>query len=120
MRTNLGKRLGRSRLTTALIATAITAGGVVAAVAQETPPAYYGYGPHMWGGDGWFFGPFMMLLFLGIVVAVVVLLVRGLGGGSSSNAPTSRSTALDILRERYARGEIDKAEFEERKGVLGG
>jgi putative membrane protein len=65
------------------------------------------------------FGPLTMILFVGILVAVVVLLVRGLGrrdGGSAVQAP---KTPLDILRERFARGEIDKDEFEERRRTLG-
>lgn len=79
----------------------------------------YRYGHHMWS-DGWagmFMGGGMMVVFLIIVVAVVVLLVRGMGGGSGSNASGS---ALDILNERYARGEIDTAEYTERKKVITG
>jgi len=82
-----------------------------------------GYGPHMWDGGwhGWFFGPFMMIGFVAIVVVVVVMLVRWLGGvghaGGTDAAPNN--TALNILKERFARGEIDKAEFEERRRVLG-
>ena len=94
----------------------------VAAVAQESGP-YYGH--HMWDGGwhGWFFGPLMMLLFFAALVAVVVLVVRGLGGLHSGPhhgqmGPAGR-TPLDILRERFARGEIDKEEFEERRRVLG-
>jgi putative membrane protein len=51
---------------------------------------------------------------------VVVLLVRWLGG-SELFRPTGQTsrTALDILKERLARGEIDVAEFEERKRALG-
>ena len=84
-----------------------------------------GWGPQMmWGG--WFhmfFGFVMMLLFLGIVVGLVVLGVRWLGGSEHSPfrhgpGPGARS-ALDILKERLARGEIDVAEFEERKRALG-
>jgi putative membrane protein len=54
------------------------------------------------------------------VVGVVVLLVRWLGG-SELFRPTGQTsrTALDILKERLARGEIDVAEFEERKHALG-
>ena len=120
MNTNVGKRLLRGRLTPAIAAAIIMIAGVGSAIAEETTLPYY-YGPHMWwGGGSWFFGPFPMLLFFGLAVAVVVLLVRGVGGAGQSNAGTAaRSTALDMLRERYARGEIDKAEFEERKGVLG-
>lgn len=90
-------------------------------------PERYGYGPHMmdWGG-GWFgmiFGPLFMILVLALVIAVVVLLVRWLSGpwhgtASSHPAPPGR-TPLDILKERFARGEIDKAEFEERRRLLG-
>jgi putative membrane protein len=53
---------------------------------------------------------------------VVVLLVRWLGGSEHPlfrpTGQTSRSAALDILKERLARGEIDVAEYEERKRAL--
>ena len=84
---------------------------------------YWGPGM-MWDGGLFhmFFGFLMMILFLAIVVGVVVLLVRWLGGSEHSlfgpTGQTSR-TALDILKERLARGEIDVAEFEERKRALG-
>jgi putative membrane protein len=77
----------------------------------------------MWDGGVFhmFFGFLMMILFLAIVVGVVVLLVRWLGGSEHPlfrpTGPTSRS-ALDILKERLAKGEIDVAEFEERKRAL--
>jgi putative membrane protein len=78
----------------------------------------------MWHGGVFhmFFGFLMMILFLAIVVGVVVLLVRWLGGSEHPlfrpPGQTSRS-ALDILKERLARGEIEVAEFEERKRALG-
>jgi putative membrane protein len=82
-----------------------------------------GYDPHMWGGGwhGWFFGPLMMIAFIAVAVIVVVLLVRWLGGPRHGGAPYAPSgkTPLDILKERFARGEIDKQEFEERRRVLG-
>lgn len=81
------------------------------------------YGPHMWNGGwhGWFFGPIMMIMFLAVAVVVIVLMVRWLGGpghGNTLHSPLGK-TALDILKERFARGEIDKEEFEERRRVLG-
>lgn len=95
-----------------------TIGG--AALAQQTLP---NCGPFM-GGHwyGWFFGPLVMLAFLAAAVAVVVPIVRALSGGHSAPLaplPGSSNTALDILKERFARGEIDKDEFEERRRVLG-
>ncbi len=89
-----------------------------AAWAQQTGPDY---GHHMWGGGWWMFlGPLMMLFFIAAAVAVVVLMVRWLGGsghGGPAHAPTGK-THVDILNERFARGEIDKEEFEERMRVL--
>lgn len=87
----------------------------------------YGYGPHMmWWGGGWYgmiFGPLMMILVLAAVIAVAVLLVRWLGGPWQGTVPPHHAapgrTPLDILKERFARGEIDKEEFEERRRVLG-
>ena len=69
------------------------------------------------------FGPLFMILVLAVVIAAVVLMVRWLGGPSHGSAPTYHApasrTALDILKERFARGEIDKDEFEERRRLLG-
>jgi putative membrane protein len=87
----------------------------------------YAWGPHMMGwGGGWYamiFGPLFMILFLAVLVALVVLLVRWLGGPWQGTMPPHQfppaRTPLDILKERFARGEIDKAEFEDRRRVLG-
>lgn len=79
-----------------------------------------GYYGHMWDG-GWhggFFGPLMMLLLIGLIIVAVVLLVRR-GEGQDGSPDQSDETPLDILKKRFARGEIDKDEFEERRRTLG-
>jgi putative membrane protein len=73
------------------------------------------YYDHSMMGGGWFFGPIMMLLFIGLIVAAIVLTVRFLGFDASNR---SSNNSLDILRERFAKGEIDKDEFEERKRIM--
>jgi putative membrane protein len=68
------------------------------------------------------FGPLFMILILVAVIVVAVFLVRWVGGpwqGTAPHYPPLGRTPLDILRERFARGEIDKEEFEERRRVLG-
>ena len=93
--------------------------------AAETPAEPYGWGPGMMWGWGWYgmiFGPLFMILWLAVVIAVVVLIVRWLAapwhGMPPSQTPPGR-TALDILKERFARGEIDNEEYEERRRLLG-
>ncbi|MBK5103858.1 MAG: SHOCT domain-containing protein [Burkholderiales bacterium] len=77
----------------------------------------------MWGYDGFGYGGIGMgigmLFFWGLIIAAIVMLVRGFGAKSGGGEPRLREkTALDILGERYARGEIDKAEFEEKRRDL--
>ena len=116
-------RLARLGFTTLAWAIALTPAWALAQTAGQG--ATYGYGPRMMGWDGgWsmFFGPLFMILTLALVIALVVLLVRWLSGGHIGPPlpPPPGRTPLDILKERFAKGEINKDEFEERRRVLGG
>ena len=93
------------------------------ALAQSTDRPGYGHG--FWGGHwgGWFPGPVMMLILFAVVAVVVIWIVRQ-SGGNANRRPGDHNgspgkTPLDILKERFAKGEIDKDEFEERRKVLG-
>lgn len=78
-----------------------------------------------WGhsdfGWGWMmFGGLMMFAFWGGLIVLVLFAVKAIFGSGASrpsggydSAPPSHNRALDILQERYARGEISKAEYEE-------
>jgi putative membrane protein len=111
-------KLVSGALTTALV---FTPGW---ALAQAQPDSErYGYGPGMmgWGGGGYgmFFGPLFMILTLVAIIAAIALLVQWLGGGSWQGAQKPTGPApLDILKARFARGEIDQKEFEARRKVL--
>jgi len=93
------------------------------ALAQQGGYGGYPMGSGMMGdwGMGWFGGIFMIILWILIIVGVVFLikwLVQSPGGHSSPGRTDTSSRALDILKERYARGEINKQEFEEKKRDL--
>lgn len=66
------------------------------------------------------FGGVMMLAFWGGLIVLVVLLVRWLNtdGALGPNRSAQRRDALDILRERFAHGEIDEEEFKARRKAL--
>jgi putative membrane protein len=68
----------------------------------------------MWGSWGIAMG-LLMLLFWGAVIVGIVVGIRWLINRGKAS-PTD--TALDILRQRYARGEINKEEFEAKKRDL--
>lgn len=75
-----------------------------------------------WGGD-WSYGGmgWGMLLFWGLGIVGVIVLVRLLAGAADRRAtPPEPASALDILAQRYARGEIDREEFEQKRRDLGG
>ncbi|MDP2478995.1 MAG: SHOCT domain-containing protein [Candidatus Palauibacterales bacterium] len=75
----------------------------------------------MMGGWGWGFGILGMLFWLALIVLVVVLVWRLMerGGRGDSRHEGARETPLEILKKRYARGEIDRDEFERMKRDLG-
>jgi putative membrane protein len=69
----------------------------------------------MWGV--WGIGMMlMMLIFWGVVIVGIVLAIRWVVSQGGESRPTD--AALDILRQRYARGDISKEEFEAKKKDL--
>ncbi len=96
-------------------------------IAQQTqqpagpPQGYYWPGPwHMWN-DGyawpfWWIGPAMMGLFMLVVFGAIFFFARGACGFGAGRGP-SRS-ALQILNERLAKGEIQKEEYAEKKAAI--
>ena len=72
----------------------------------------YGYG----GGWGWMVGGWiMMLVFWALVVIGIVALVRFLNDRGITSWSKAQETPLDILRRRYASGELTKEQFDEMK-----
>ncbi len=77
---------------------------------RMTGPGMMGWGYGTMGWFGWFF----MVIFWLVVIAGIVLLVRWLTV-SGKNSAQSSGTAIDILKKRYAKGEITKEEYEKIK-----
>ena len=67
--------------------------------------------------DGMFFGGGLLMWVFWLVVLIVLIYVLKIIFGSGSQNSSSNE-ALEILKQRYARGEIDEAEFEQRKKKL--
>jgi putative membrane protein len=63
------------------------------------------YGPGPW----MYFGPVVFIVMMAACLFVMMFMMRGHRSGGG---------AQQILKERFARGEIDKAEYEERRRLL--
>lgn len=95
---------------------------------QAQGPAWSGgvpCGPHMtWWNGGWsgmMLGPWLMILVPVVLIAAALMALRQFwppSSGPSSAQPAPPQAPLDILKERFARGEIDKEEFEARRRIL--
>ncbi|WP_425955719.1 SHOCT domain-containing protein [Xylanimonas sp. McL0601] len=71
------------------------------------------------GGFGWWF--VFPLLWFALILTAIILFARARRRAWADGAPWARSTSPDpvaILGERYARGEIDEAEYRTRLAVL--
>jgi putative membrane protein len=71
-----------------------------------------------WMGNQWpmpwmFFGPVLMIIFIAVCIVMMMYMMRG-----HSHRRSHSGYALDILKERFARGEINQAEYEERRQRL--
>ena len=117
-----------------LLLFAITA---LPALAQQQEPTQnvptrppYPYGHMMWGGWGWHPGLVIACAIVAVlavigIMAIFVWLVRWAVHGfpfyrqGFRHSHYRANTALDILEERFARGEIEKAEFEDKRRTIG-
>jgi len=92
---------------------------VFAQVQQPVPYDWGSCGPwHMSGGWGWGFGWIFPMFFFFLMVGLCIFMISRMWGGHSHHHHVS--SALQILSERFARGDISKEEFEEKRKALGG
>lgn len=73
---------------------------------------YYGFGHYSFWNGG-----ISMILFWILIILGIVFLLKFFAKDNQGNK-TSDKKAIEILKERYARGEIDKKEYEEKKRDL--
>ena len=107
----------------AISAMATVAAAQVAKIPGRSIPHYYGHdmmwGGGQWGGFGMVLGSIFMILILVAIIAGVFYVLRLVGGpGLVGGGHPAHDRALAILKERFAKGEIDSKEFEERKKLL--
>jgi len=97
--------------------------GAAAGPEQWGGQPYWGWGHHMmgdwgFGAMGWL-GPIMMLVFWGSIILVLVLLARRLWYPAQHGAGTAPvESPLEVLKRRYAEGDIGRDEFERMKKDL--
>jgi putative membrane protein len=77
------------------------------------------YGP--WDGGWWAFGMMVMsLVFLALIVGGIVFAARSFSPDRPPKERPDGDRAIELLNERFARGEIEEAEYTERRRILTG
>jgi putative membrane protein len=71
-----------------------------------------------WGFGGWWLMFVVMIAFWGLIIWGIIALVRTTTHRNNADSDTRHPDAMEILKTRYARGEITREEFEERKKVI--
>ncbi len=112
----LGRALLRKEAPSGLLAGVLCGTGIpVEALAQQRPSDNWGMHP-FWGWGGWGMGTMLILfVFGGLVIVAIVLGIRWL---ITQGREVQTDSPLDTLKRRYARGEIDKDQFEAMKRDL--
>jgi putative membrane protein len=77
---------------------------------------------HMWNWGGMIMMGLVSLLILalliGLIVSIVLLVRSGQRAGTAMTGNAARGSALEILKERYARGEISREEYQDMRRDL--
>jgi putative membrane protein len=104
-----------------IIAVVIIAAVIFMAFASRNSYGYNGYYGGMMGGFGGFGMLFMIPVGLVVLLIIGYAIWRGFGwgggccGSGHSNSYGNRENAVEILRQRYARGEISREQYEQMK-----
>ncbi len=106
--------MSKSVKTTLIIGGIIVAVLIILSLVFALVWGWQGGGRGMMGGFSWWWFPIFMLLFWGLVIWGIVALMQGPSGSRGSNSSTADS-ALEVLKRRHARSEINKEEYEEKK-----
>ncbi len=107
-------KLKRTKFAMALIISTFATFALVSQVSAQM------MGPGMMGWGGWGMGWVFMIIFWALIIVALVFLIKWLAGLSRSRASSDKphDSALEILKQRYAKGEINKEEFDQKKRDL--